>query len=159
MPWGSGMARAQSQFLRIYSGDVTYDRWQSYYANSTVTWEGAQWTYQPFDADGIVAGNVESESSINVTLPATTDAIESVLAALDEARLVELQMYEFDTILGNATPQVAQNLIASYVGEVVSANGTFTSIVMELGSSLSPVGAQVPPRKFTSRLIGVPCRL
>jgi phage-related protein len=153
------MARAQSQFLRIYSGSVTYNRWQSYYVNTSVTWEGASWAYQPFDADGITAGKVESESSITVTLPATTNVIESVLTALDEARLVELRMYEFDTILGNATPQAGQNLIASYVGEVVGAKGSFTSIEMELGSSLSPVGAQVPPRKFTTRLIGVPCRL
>jgi hypothetical protein len=153
------MARAQSQFLRIYSGTTTYQRWQSYYVNTNVTWESAAWSYQPFDADGITAGGVESESSISVALPATTNVIESVLAALNEARLVELRMYEFDTILGNASPQAGQNLIASYLGEVVSANGTFTSIVMELGSSLSPVGAQVPPRKFTTRLIGVPCLL
>ncbi len=153
------MARAQSQYLRIYSGSVTYNRWQSYYVNTNVTWEGASWAYQPFDADGITAGNVESESSITVTLPATTNVIDSVLAALDEARLVELRMYEFDTILGNASPQADQNLIASYIGEVVGASGSFTSIEMELGSSLSPVGAQVPPRKFSTRLIGVPCQL
>jgi hypothetical protein len=153
------MARAQSQFLRIYSGSVTYNRWQSYYVNTSVTWEGASWAYQAFDADGITAGKVESESSITVTLPATTNVIDSVLTALNEARLVELRMYEFDTILGNATPQAGQNLIASYIGEVVGAKGSFTSIEMELGSSLSPVGAQVPPRKFTTRLIGVPCRL
>ena len=153
------MARGQSQFLRIFSGTTTYQRWQSYYVNTSVTWESASWSYQPFDADGITAGEVQSESSISITLPATTNVMEVVLAALNEARLVELRMYEFDTILGNNTPQAGQSLIASYLGEVVSANGTFTSIVINLGSSLSPVGAQVPPRKFTTRLIGVPCLL
>lgn len=153
------MARAQSQYLRIYSGTVTYERWQSYYVNTNVTWEGASWAYQSFDADGITAGEVESESSITVTLPATTNVISSVLTALDEARLVELRMYEFDTILGNSAPQADQNLIASYIGEVVGAQGSFTSIAMELGSALAPVGAQVPPRKFSTRLIGAPCKL
>ena len=153
------MARAQSQFLRIYSGSITYNRWQSYYVNTTVSWESAQWSYQPFEADGITAGSVQSESSINITLPATTNVIDSVLAALNESRLMELRMYEFDTILGNNAPQTGQSLIASYVGEVVNASGSFTTITVELGSSLSPIGAQVPPRKFTSRLIGVPCRL
>jgi hypothetical protein len=79
--------------------------------------------------------------------------------ALRNARLVELSMYEFDTLDGNTTPQADQDLIASYVGEVVGAGGPFESISLELGSSLSPVGAQVPPRKFTSRLIGVPVKL
>lgn len=153
------MARAQSQFLRIFSGDITYQRWQSYYVNTSVTYDSAVWAYQPFDADGITAGDVESEASISLTMPATTNVIKVVLTALDQARLVELRMYEFDTLLGNSTPQAGQTLIASYLGEAVSASGSFTSIKMELGSSLSPIGAQVPPRKFNTRLIGAPCRL
>jgi hypothetical protein len=153
------MARAQAQYLRIFSGSTTYQRWQSYYVNTSVTWAGASWSYQPFDADGITAGEVQSESSISIRLPATTNVIEVVLQALDEARLAELQFYEFDTILGNSTPQTGQTLIASYLGEVVGVKGGFTEIEMELGSSLAPVGAQVPPRTFSTRLIGAPCKL
>jgi hypothetical protein len=153
------MARAQAQYLRIFSGSTTYQRWQSYYVNTSVTWESASWSYQPFDADGITAGEVQSESSISIRLPATTNVIEVVLQALDEARLAELQFYEFDTILGNSTPQTGQTLIASYLGEVVGVKGGFTEIEMELGSSLAPVGAQVPPRTFSTRLIGAPCKL
>jgi hypothetical protein len=153
------MARGQSQFLRIFSGSTTYQRWQSYYVNTSVTWESAAWSYQPFDADGITAGEVQSESSISVTLPATTNVMEVVLQALNEARLAELRLYEFDTILGNSTPQTEQTLIASYLGEVVGVSGGFTSIQMQLGSSISPVGAQVPPRKFTTKLIGAPCQI
>lgn len=153
------MARAQAQYLRIFSGSTTYQRWQSYYVNTSVTWAGASWSYQPFDADGITAGEVQSESSISIRLPATTNVIEVVLQALDEARLAELQFYEFDTILGNSTPQTGQTLIASYLGEVVGVKGGFTEIEMELGSSLAPVGAQVPPRTYSSRLVGAPCKL
>ena len=153
------MARAQAQYLRIFSGSTTYQRWQSYYVNTSVSYGGAVWAYQPFDADGITAGEVQSESSISVRLPATTNAVEVVLQALGEARLAELQLYEFDTLLGNSTPQAGQTLIASYLGEVVGVSGSFTSIEMELGSSLAPIGAQVPPRKFTSKLTGSPCKL
>lgn len=153
------MARAQAQYLRIFSGSTTYQRWQSYYVNTSVSYGSAVWAYQPFDADGITAGEVQSESSISVRLPATTNAIEVVLQALGEARLAELQIYEFDTLLGNSTPQAGQTLIASYLGEVVGVSGSFTSIEMELGSSLAPIGAQVPPRKFTSKLTGSPCKL
>jgi len=153
------MARGQSQFLRIFSGDTTYQRWQSYYVNTSVTWEGASWAYQDFDADGITAGEVQSESSISIRLPATANVIEAARKALDEARLAELRLYEFNTLLGNDSPQAGQRLIASYLGEVVGAQGSLTSLQLDLGSSLSPVGAQVPPRKFTSNLIGSPCKL
>ena len=153
------MARAQAQYLRIFSGTTTYQRWQSYYVNTSIAYDGAVWAYQPFDADGITAGEVQSEASISVRLPATTNAIEVALQALDEARLAELQLYEFDTLLGNSTPQAAQSLIASYIGEVVGISGSFTQLSMELGSSLSPIGAQVPPRTFSSQLVGAPCKL
>ena len=153
------MARAQAQYLRIFSGSITYQRWQSYYVNTSVGYDGNIWAYQPFDADGITAGEVQSESSITVRMPATTNAIEVALQALDGARLAELQLYEFDTLLGNSTPQAGQTLIASYLGEVVGVSGSFTSIEMELGSSLAPIGAQVPSRKFTTKLTGSPCKL
>jgi len=153
------MARAQAQYLRIFSGATTYQRWHSYYVNTSVTWESATWAYQPFDADGITAGEVQSESSISIQLPATTNVVEVVLQALNEARLAELRFYEFDTLLGNSTPQAGQRLIASYLGEVVGVQGSFTSIEMQLGSSISPVGAQVPLRTFSTRLVGAPCKL
>lgn len=154
------MARGQAQYLRIFDEPAgTLHRWQNYYLNSTVTYDSATWTFQGFDVDGFTAGQTGDEGGVSVSLPATAFIIDTVEDALRNARLVELTMYEFDTLDGNDAPQADQQLIASYVGEVVGAGGPFESISMELGSSLSPVGAQVPPRKFTSRLIGVPVKL
>ena len=153
------MARGQSQYLRIFDTGGTLQRWQNYYVNSTVTFDSASWAFLGFDVDGFTAGQTGDEGGVSVTLPATAFVIDTVEDALRNARLVELSMYEFDTLDGNTTPQADQELIASYVGEVVGAGGPFESISLELGSSLSPVGAQVPPRKFTSRLIGVPVKL
>jgi len=79
--------------------------------------------------------------------------------ALSYGRLCELKIYEFDSRLDNTVPQAGQDLIASYTAEVVDVSGTFSRLDIELGSSLSPVGAQVPPRKFTSYLIGSPLRI
>jgi hypothetical protein len=153
------MARGQSQYLRIFDEAGTLHRWQNYYINATVTIGGQSWAWVAFDVDGFTAGQTGDEGGVSVTLPATADVVDVVADALRNARLVELTMYEFDTLQGNDAPQPGQELIASYVGEVVAAGGPFESVNLELGSSLSPVGAQVPPRKFTSRLIGVPCKL
>ena len=154
------MGRAQAQYLRIYdSGGITYARWQSYYAHTTVTWESAAWQYQAFEADGITSGQTGDESGIAVTLPATSVVLDQIAPAVRKARLVELRLYQFNTLLGNTTPQAGQELIAQFTGEIVSASGGFTTITLELGSSLAPVGAQVPPRTLTTRLIGKGCRL
>lgn len=146
--------------MRIYdAAGVTYARWQSYYVYSTVTWQSAQWQYQPFDADGITSGQTGDESGITITLPATSVVMDQVVPALREARLIELLLYQFDSIGGDSTPQTGQVLVAQFNGELVSASGGFTSIALQVGSSLSPVGAQIPPRTFTTRLIGKGCRL
>lgn len=153
------MARAQAQYLRIFEGDRTYQRWQSYYVGSNVIYDGATWVYQQFDAGGITDGEMQSESSVSIVLPATVNVMTTMLGAMARSYLAQLEIYEFDTKYGNATPQINQALVASYLGEIVSVQGDFVSIQVELGSALAPVGAQVPPRTFSTRLIGAPCKL
>lgn len=153
------MARGQSQYLRVFDDSGTYHSWQSYYINTIVSFGGRNWIFQHFDVEGFTAGQTGDEGGVSVSIPATAYAMDVVTDCLRNARLVELTMYEFDTLLGDDEPQEDQVLIASYVGEVVAAAGVLESINLELGSSLSPVGAQIPPRKFTSRLVGVPCKL
>ena len=153
------MARGQAQYLRIFDNSGTVQRWQNYYLNSTVTVSGAQWPFLAFDVDGFTAGQTGDEGGISVTLPATSLVLSIVGDALRMARLCELNMYEFDTLDAADAPSPDQVLVGNYVGEVVGGGGPFESVTLELGSSLSPVGAQVPPRKFTSRLIGVPVKL
>jgi hypothetical protein len=155
------MARGQSQYLRIFGGATTYARWHNHYTQQSVALGGVVWNWISFDVDGFTEGQTGDEGGMTVTLPGTAFVIEQVEAALRDAHLVELLMYEFDTLAEGAAsgPVAVQDLIASYVGEVVGASGTFESISLELGSSLSPVGAQVPPRTFTTRLVGAPCKL
>jgi len=153
------MARGQSQYLRIFDEAGTYQRWQNYYGNANVIMGGEVWSFIAFDADGFTVGQTGDEGGISVTLPGTAMVMDLVAESLFAGRLAELSMYEFDTLLGDNEPQADQVLIASYVGEIVSAGGPLKSVKLELGSSLSPIGAQIPPRKFTSKLVGTPCRL
>ena len=133
--------RGQSQYLRIYDNSQTYVRWQAYYINQTITLDSASWIYNPFNADGMMAGS-PAGSDVTITVPATTTAISVFKVALNNNRLCEIKMYEFDTRLSQA-----------------KISGSFTELSINLSSALSPVGAQVPPRKFTTLLIGAPVRL
>lgn len=154
------MARAQSRYVRIFDdAGTTYQRWQSYYINKTVEVDSQSWQYQQFDVDALTDGQTGDEGGVPVTLPATATVIEAVNEAIRNARLVEILIYEFDSLLGDDEPQNLQELIATYIGEIVGGSRTMEQVSIELGSSLAPVGSQVPPRKFTSRLIGVPCKL
>ena len=151
--------RSQSQYLRIFDNAGTYRRWQSYYIGQTVTWNGGSWGYHPFTANGVVDGSAGSTAGVTIEIPATAEAVATFAEALSLNRLCEVRMYEFDSRLTQVIPQSTQVLIGRFQGEVIGISGSFTTITISLGSSLSPVGAQVPPRKFTSILIGAPLRL
>lgn len=154
------MARAQSQYLRIYdSAGVTYARWQSYYVNTNVTWDSAQWIYIPFEADGITEGSSGEEAAVNVTAPATSVVTTNFLAGIREGRLVELRLYQFNALGGDTAPQADQQLVSTYNGQIVGGSSTLTRMTIQIGSALSPVGIQVPPRKLSVAMIGLGCKL
>lgn len=153
------MARGQAQYLRLYSGGATFNRWQNYYVGAAATWSGANWDWLPFEVQGLSEGQSGDEGGLSVTLPATAAVMADVQLAVRDGWLAEVSVYEFDILLGNTSPQPGQVLVASALGEVVGAGGSFESIRLEIGSALSPLGAQVPPRTFTTRLIGPPCKL
>jgi hypothetical protein len=149
------MARAQAQYMRIYGADgVTYQRWQSYYGNTTVSYDSSSWQYVPFVADGFTAGLSGDEADISVTAPATSVVIDAFESAISSGRLVELSIYQFDPELGNDVPQFGQELVAGYTGQVVGGTAALTTLTLQLGSALSPVGAQIPPRNFTTAIMG-----
>jgi hypothetical protein len=147
--------RAQSQYLRIYdNGGTTYQRWQSYYANTSVTWQSQQWLYVPFIADGITSGVSGDETGITITTAATSMVVDTFNAAMREGRLVQLNIYQFDASTNNDTPQASQELIAAFVGQVIGGSATLTTMTIALGTALSPIGAQIPPRVFTPSIMG-----
>jgi hypothetical protein len=151
--------RAQVQYLRLFDNSATYYRWQNFYFNQTVTWDSVLWNYHPFVLNAMVGTATQSEAGISVTLPATSVAVIALRTALDKNWLCELKMYEFDTRLSQQVPQAGQLLIGAFIGEVVGLGGSFTELDVSIGSSLAPVGAQVPPRSFSSRLVGNPIKL
>ena len=151
--------RAQAQYLRIYTGSTDKQLWQSYYVNSTISLGGKNYSYFPFTADGLMSSSASGGNTVALTLPATTTAINALTEALNNEYLVELKVYEFDSRLSNNAPQSGQTLIINFLGVITSIGGDFTTLSVNLGSSLSPVGASAPPRRYTTDLLGVPIRL
>lgn len=153
------MALEQSLFLRIYDGGTTYHRWQNHYISKIVPWDGQSWVYVGFSADGITAGDISSESSLVISMPQTSITKQAIRNALRDGYLFELSLYEFDSIAGQTAPPINQQLVASYLGEIIAATGTLTFQEVEIGAPLSPVGVQIPPRTYASRLTGTPAQL
>ena len=151
--------RGQAHYLRLFDSSTTYFRWQSYYINQTVTLDSASWSYYPFTVSGLLADSGSSANDVSIQVPGTQLVIDYFSAAISNNRLCDVFIYDFDSSLSQDAPQSSQVLIGRYVGEVVEITGDFENLSVRLGSSLSPVGAQVPPRIFTTSLVGAPIRL
>jgi hypothetical protein len=154
------MARGQALFVQLQDDaqTVTYARWQSFWVDATVTWEGAPWVYVPMDWDGITSGSAGGEQA-TLTLPRLPSLQAIMRRALAGPWLATLRVYQFDESLDAGAPQAEQVLVGSCLGQVISASATATTIALRLGSALRPVGAQFPPITATDALIGVPCVL
>jgi phage-related protein len=149
------MARGTSQYLRIFTaGGGTRHRWQSYYSYRPVTWQGAEWSYVAFTADGFTAGVSGDETNVTISAPATPLVQQAFEQAVIDGQFVEMLMYQFNSAVSNITPLSSQVLIGRYVGQVVGGIVTATTFALQLGSALSPVGAQFPPRKLTTAIMG-----
>lgn len=153
------MARAQSQYLRIYStAGTTISTWQSYYSKS-VSLDGYTWLYVPFTAEGVSESLSGTESDINVRAPATGIVVTAFESAISNAHLVDLKIYQFDMLIGNDVPQTSQQLLLSYTGQVVGGSATLTTLQVQLGAPVSTIGTQVPPRTLTTAIMGSGLRL
>lgn len=151
--------RGQSLFLRVFDSTNTYQRWQSYYVNQTVTWDTASWDYHPFTVSAFTGSTGAPGAELSIEIPATKAAVDTFTYALSLNWFCEVKLYEFNAQLSQVAPPTSQTLIASVIGEVAGLSGSFTSLTVTLGSGLAPIGSQVPPRSFTTALIGSPLRI
>lgn len=149
--------RAQSQFLRIYtSGGSDHHLWQNFYVNQSVTVSSKTYRYFPFVWGGISESSAIGEQTVELVLPATSLAVSAFEDAFNSKHLCELKVYEFDPALGVSAPQSSQTTIGSFLGYVLGMSGSLTELSVALGSTIAPVGAQIPSRTASNRLVGVP---
>ncbi len=154
------MATGQAAFLEIGDGfgSIT-NRWQSYWVDQVVTWDGKIWIYQQLDWAGLISGQAVGDQA-SITLPAVPSVRGLTEQALAGAWVAQLRVIQFDEEAAGSTPPASGYVLAaSCIGQVIGASGNLTQITWQLGSALSPIGAQFPPVTATTALIGVPCRL
>ena len=152
--------RGQAQYLRVYvSGGADQKLWQNFYFNTDITLSSKTYTYFPFEWDGVGESSALNGQTVLLKMPATSQAVSCFETAFKEQQLCLVSTYEFDTRLGITTVQSGQTLIAEFLGYVSRMNGSFTELTVELGSTLAPIGAQIPPRTATNSLVGVPIQL
>lgn len=147
------MAQAQAQRLRIFNSELKIvQAFQSYWVGTRV--EGH--SFLTYDTGVITTSNTGDAQTLDVSFPATGAITKLVDDAYRLGYIFETEIIQFDADEGPVPPPYYT--IAKFIGKVETAGYDGTTITVTLGSSLNPVGAQVPPRRFTTDRIGTPLR-
>ena len=142
-------AVALAMFLRVGNGFNV----QNYWHDQVV--DGCQ--HYPFNGDGIVSSRGSAQDTYELTMPVSAESISLVENGLANGWTATVELYQFAPVAGGAPPS-SKTLISKYAGEIIGGTVNETTVSIELGSSLDPVGSQIPPRVYTTTLVGEPPR-
>lgn len=147
---------AIASFLVVRRSDYTtiVDRLQNYWPGRTVSGH----RHHPFVTGYITSSRSGSQSGIEISLAISSEMISLVESALQSNYIFDLTLERFSPNISDPNVRNAHVLARSF-GELVSAQYDQARITLSIGSSLDPVEAQAPPRKFTTRLVGTPPQL
>jgi hypothetical protein len=138
---------ALAQFLRVFSGSTDQLKLQNYFIGQTVD----SYDFGAFETSGTIVSTGTEQTGLTLTFPYSKSRQDFADQAFANGWLVEMTMYQF-----NPDTPSAKTLIARMVGEVVSIESNLQVVALTVGSSLEPIGAQIPPRKYTTTLVGTP---
>lgn len=140
--------------FRQRDNTTVVSRFQNYWPGATVDLH----IFYPFTTDAIVSNTNGGQQSISLNFATSRVIATLVEDGLANAYLAECSFYQF-VPTADGTPPASKTIFASYLGELLSADQNESTISIRIGSSLDPVEAQAPPRKFTTTLIGEPPKI
>jgi hypothetical protein len=151
------MSRPSAFFVELKNSEAsfTYARWQSRWIEQVVTWEGQQWFYQRMRVTGVMSGqSLGAQAEIQIPL---TDIAHNLMNILQyPPGIAIIRKYHMNANYTTVAPHPTQVVVAETVGQIVQVSRTMSEISIAIGSSLTPVGASFVPRRYTTRLIGLP---
>lgn len=145
-----------ASFLDIYANDGTtvIRRWQNRWPGQTIS----GYTYFPFVSSGVLSSRSGGGAEIGLGFPIGASVVELVEDGLRDAYYLQLSLKRFQ-VPANLGPPAVSEVIASFLGQMIGAVIDQTEVKVSVGSTLDPVEASAPPRKFTSVLVGRPPKL
>jgi hypothetical protein len=135
--------------IRQKNGTVV-KQWQNRWNSQTI--EGHE--FMPFMINEINSAISSNSDTVTIQFPEIKAIVDLVEAAVSAAYIVQLSIKKYTT----PTATTGGTVVAMTTGEVVQASMNTQMVQVVLGSSLDPVGAQVPPRRYTTTILGAPAR-
>ena len=111
--------------------------------------------FAPFNAGAITSNVSGGQQSFTIEFGLQAGIEQLVDDSGPNEYIFDCELKEFAPPPDGSIPS-AGGTFARFIGELLSAVKTDSSITVEVGTSLDPVKAQAPPRKMTNTLVGEP---
>jgi len=143
------MELAIGNFVTFTDNGVVRQRFQNFFISETVTYDNNQYGFLPFGFSGVTINKTGDNTDASLILPNNTLSRNWAVEALDKRWLAHILVMLLDP-----DDRTSFTLMHQYYGLVSSGNWKEAELNLTLNTVLDAVGAEVPQRRLTQKLIG-----
>lgn len=136
---------AIGQFLDLKAQNSTVFRWQNFWVKETVS----GYSFVPFGFSGLTTNRQGDNIDATLVFPNNQLSRQWALSSIQGKWLAEVKV-----ILFNPANKAEQNTLFTYVGQISNGAWDETGINIRLNTVIDAVGAEVPSRRLTQKLVG-----
>mgnify|MGYP001173348666 CR=1 FL=1 len=141
---------AMATTLRFFAGNTDVFKWQNFWVDKTI--DG--YSFHSFQTSDIYFNRSADEGGLSIEMAATQQNLAYMEAAINEAFLIEIQVYEFNVDGGMPSSIGEGTMVARFIGEAIEMNCDLTTLTVTIGAGIDAVTEDIPGRKFTTSLVG-----
>lgn len=144
----AGLSKNDTITLGREAGTVIH-RYQNYFVNQQVRWNGQLYAFAPFRAEGTVSNLSGDNSLMQVLFP----NVEVAVRLVEQGNGNRLSRLTLTTAWLNANNAPIKNYSERYLG--IGAAFSETTIELRFRGAMDSVGANFPARSISRNLVGI----
>lgn len=143
------MELAIGNFVTFTDNGVMRQRFQNFFISETVTYSGSQFGFLPFGFSGVTINRTGDNTDASLVLPNNALSRNWAVEALNSRWLAHVRVMLLDP-----DDRTSFTLMHQYYGLVAGGSWKEAELNLTLNTVLDAVGADVPQRRLTQKLIG-----
>lgn len=133
------------QYLEFISGSSIIYRWQNFWIKENVN----GYSFIPFGFSGLTTNRQGDNIDATLVFPNNELSRQWALLATQEKWIAKVKVMMFDP-----ADKTNETVLHNYVGQVSASGWGETAINVRLNTLLDAVGADIPARRLSQRLVG-----
>ena len=147
---------AVGNFLIMKSGATDSHCYQNFFIKETITYQDKSYTFLPFGFSGVTVNRTGDGTDATLVFPNNPEAGIYGRISRDwaDSAIKGTWNVHVQTLIVDPDDKTSFNLLAQYYGQVSMGGWSDTQVTLTINSVLDAVGADVPQRRLTQRLVG-----